>query len=440
MWGQIGGETKISIARETLAEVLGTVPETVELGFMAYGHRRKSDCADIELITPSGPGTGATIADAANALTPLGKTPLTDAVRQAAAELGYEHEKATVILITDGIETCEADPCAVAEELERNGVDLTVHVVGFGLSEEEGQQVACLADNTGGQYFSAADASALADALSQSIAQVEPPQPPPASAPAPEPPPPPDYRLVSTVYLAEGIPYAGGIGVWWELAKVGASAEEPLVLSTSTLSNMLTENPEPGSYVVRARADLAAGEVPVEVTGTAAAEASIVLNAGTVSAVAVAGEGKDIPNDVANRVRMDISNAAGEATGRNGWGFFAVVPAGHWTLAANLGNATTEIPIDVAAGEAKELKIVLPVGVLVLRGREPGKADALVGVQWRVADPVGQEVFCERYSTEINCTLAEGTYAVTATFGDVVVNDSVAVPAGETIVHELTLE
>ena len=84
MWGQIGGEAKIAIARETLARCSKTVPGNLELGFMAYGHRDKGSCADIELIVPPAAGTAAAIADAANALTPKGKTPISDAVRQAA--------------------------------------------------------------------------------------------------------------------------------------------------------------------------------------------------------------------------------------------------------------------------------------------------------------------------------------------------------------------
>ena len=82
----------------------------------------------------------------------LGKTPLSAAVKQAAEALKYTEDKATVILITDGLETCEADPCALGKELEQSGVDFTAHVVGFGLTAEEGKQVACLAENTGGKY------------------------------------------------------------------------------------------------------------------------------------------------------------------------------------------------------------------------------------------------------------------------------------------------
>ena len=82
-----------------------------------------------------------------------------------------------MILITDGLETCNADPCALARELEATGADFTTHVIGFGLSPEEGQQVACLADETGGVYLQAADAGALLDALASTVAEASMPTP-----------------------------------------------------------------------------------------------------------------------------------------------------------------------------------------------------------------------------------------------------------------------
>ena len=152
MWGQIDGKTKIEIARETLGDVLQSLPQDLELGLMAYGHREKGQCSDIQTIVAPGPNTARVIGAAVNKLNPKGKTPLAEAVTMAAERLRYTEDKATVILITDGLETCDADPCAVANSLEQNGIDFTAHVVGFGLSKEEGQQGACIAQNTGGIY------------------------------------------------------------------------------------------------------------------------------------------------------------------------------------------------------------------------------------------------------------------------------------------------
>ena len=58
MWAQIDGKPKLEIARETLRTVLQTVPADLELGLMAYGHREKGSCDDIELIVPPAAGSG----------------------------------------------------------------------------------------------------------------------------------------------------------------------------------------------------------------------------------------------------------------------------------------------------------------------------------------------------------------------------------------------
>lgn len=169
MWGQIEGRSKIEIAREAMTGVLGTLPGDLELGLIAYGHREKGNCADIELVVPPAPGTAQAIKAATDNITPRGKTPLSAAVRQAADTLKFTEDKATVVLVTDGIETCNADPCALGNELAALGVNFTAHVIGFGLSEEEGRQVACLAENTGGLYIQANNTSELSDALTQTV-------------------------------------------------------------------------------------------------------------------------------------------------------------------------------------------------------------------------------------------------------------------------------
>ena len=105
MWAQIEGKSRIEIARDTLNTVLKGVPDTLELGFMAYGHRQKNSCSDIELLVPPATGTAAEISQAAAAISPKGMTPLSAAVKQAAELLKYTENYATVILITDGLES-----------------------------------------------------------------------------------------------------------------------------------------------------------------------------------------------------------------------------------------------------------------------------------------------------------------------------------------------
>ncbi|WP_299921421.1 VWA domain-containing protein [uncultured Pelagimonas sp.] len=184
MWGQIDGKAKITIAQEVVGDLLGALPKDTDLGLTVYGHREKGNCADIETVVHPGPDTRGAIAQAVNGIKPKGKTPLSDAVRAAAEELRYTEERATVILVSDGRETCVADPCEVARTLEETGVDLTVHVVGFDVSDDATAlgQLQCLADETGGQFVTADDADQLSDALT-TIAEAPAPEPKPEPAP-----------------------------------------------------------------------------------------------------------------------------------------------------------------------------------------------------------------------------------------------------------------
>lgn len=167
MWGQIEGRTKIDIVRDAYGKMVKTWDDRpIESGLIAYGHRRKGDCSDIELLSKVGQSDSKSLGRAVHKLTPKGKTPLGAAVRLAAEELKYTEKKATVILLSDGIETCGVDPCQLGLDLESLGVDFTAHVVGLDIkSDEDKTQLQCLAENTGGQFLTAQTADQLDDAL-----------------------------------------------------------------------------------------------------------------------------------------------------------------------------------------------------------------------------------------------------------------------------------
>ena len=185
MWGQVDGVAKIEIARKVFGDLLRDWPADRRLGVIAYGHRRKGDCTDIEEIIPLGPLDADSAIARISALTPTGRTPLTDAVEQAADALRYRDVPATVVLLTDGIETCDRDPCALAESLERGGVGFTAHVIGFDVAAEDQPAIACIAERTGGRFLPAESADQLDAALRSVTVEAEPePEPPPPSEPA----------------------------------------------------------------------------------------------------------------------------------------------------------------------------------------------------------------------------------------------------------------
>jgi len=166
MWGQIEGRPKIEIAREAIANLLGDWTENTQIGLMAYGHRRQGDCNDIETLVPLGKTDRGAFLETARSIVPRGKTPLTSAIEQAANGLSYRDRNATVVVVTDGIESCNRDPCALAEMLEETGVGFTAHVIGFDVGDDDRRSLACIAEKTGGQFFAAEDAEQLNEALS----------------------------------------------------------------------------------------------------------------------------------------------------------------------------------------------------------------------------------------------------------------------------------
>ena len=169
MWGQIDGIAKIAIARDVLNDMLDGWPAQQQLALTVYGHRREADCGDIEPIIALGKVDQKHFRSVLDGIKPKGKTPLTAAVQQAAAELAYREQPATVILLSDGLENCDLDPCQVAEELAAQGVNFTAHVIGFDVGNEDISGLRCLADHTGGTYATANNANTLSGALHQAV-------------------------------------------------------------------------------------------------------------------------------------------------------------------------------------------------------------------------------------------------------------------------------
>ena len=169
MWGKIGNEHKIEIAREAIADMVADWDPSVDLGLMAYGHRRKSDCLDIETLIAPGKVNKDKFIAVANDLNPKGMTPMTSSVIQAAKALDHTQQKATVILISDGKETCDIDPCEMGALLESQGVDFTAHIIGFDVPKEDSAGLACLAKETGGVFIEAANTEELKSALKQAM-------------------------------------------------------------------------------------------------------------------------------------------------------------------------------------------------------------------------------------------------------------------------------
>ncbi|WP_201403144.1 VWA domain-containing protein [Kaistia sp. 32K] len=181
MAGKLGRDRKIDLVADSIEAAVADFPTEARIGMLAFGSKSKTSCTDASVIVkPQRNGNEAVTAAAAK-LQPRGKAPLAVAVERAANALDYKSARATVIVFVDKVEACDANPCVLAESLAGRAKDLTVEVIGLGLDDKEIEQVACLADKTGGKFINAKDGTDVAGGLAAALAAAK---APPANLPS----------------------------------------------------------------------------------------------------------------------------------------------------------------------------------------------------------------------------------------------------------------
>ncbi|NCC24141.1 MAG: VWA domain-containing protein [Deltaproteobacteria bacterium] len=181
MWGALpDGQTRIEAAKNALESVVSSLPQDVSLAFRVFGAKsetKKRDCQDSQLLVPFGkaPENRDTIVSSARDITPRGYTPISFSLTRSAEDFfGRAPGERVIILISDGGENCQADPCALAKALKDNDASLVIHTVGFDIDAFGRSQLQCIARVTGGIYFSANTASELVTVLTRAVAQLPP--------------------------------------------------------------------------------------------------------------------------------------------------------------------------------------------------------------------------------------------------------------------------
>ncbi len=171
------GETRIDAAKRVMNDVIDAIPADrpeINVGFRVFGHKgnnteagRAESCQSSDLTVPiKGVNKDALTQQVAN-YAPVGWTPIGLSLERAAKDFPAASDKVVnaIILVTDGLETCDRDPCALATALKKSDAAVTAYVVGLGLDAEELRVTGCIADNTGGQIVGAQNAEELSAAL-----------------------------------------------------------------------------------------------------------------------------------------------------------------------------------------------------------------------------------------------------------------------------------
>ncbi len=488
MWGQIDGINKVVSARTVIRDTAKQHEGKLDLGLVSYGHRQSAGCRDIQVILPPGAHSAATVEKRVNAIKPKGSTPIAESLKAAAAAAKYKTRKTSLLLISDGLDNCKGDPCAVAEKLKAEADSLTIHVVAFDRKEQKKlKKLSCIAERTDGVFRSAPSETDLRNAVMQIVAQVvappapemaaapaEPPQPappvapapPPQTAPPPEtvaPPPPqaakrdqgrtgPDPRADTPVPVSlsartvEGGALIESDLVWW-VYRPDRDRDGKYELVETFRTAAPTAALSPGTYRVAAAYGRAHLIKDLTVESGRSLKEIFVLNAGGLRLGAVAADGSPIPP---NSVRYDIF---ADETGTDQFGNRKLIlrdakpgtvlrlNAGVYQIVSVYGDANAVVRADVAieAGRLTEATISHTAAQVTFKlVLQPG-GEALADTQWNILT-AGGDVVKESAGALPTHILAAGTYTVLARHGGKDYTREFEVSAGDATQIELVVQ
>jgi Ca-activated chloride channel family protein len=178
MFGQWQSGMKMDLSKKLLTEFLDSIKDTpstenLELAFRAYGHqvplRPQRSCTDTKLEVPFGKNNYTAIKNRLKTIVPKGTTPIAYTLEQCANDFPEPTSSSVrniVILITDGIEECDGDPCAVSLALQKKGIVLKPFVIGIGLDQSYINSFGCI-----GKFYDASSETNFKNILNIVISQ-----------------------------------------------------------------------------------------------------------------------------------------------------------------------------------------------------------------------------------------------------------------------------
>jgi Ca-activated chloride channel family protein len=171
MYGRWQSGAKIDVAKELMFQLLDSLRylDNIELALRVYGHQKPfppQDCDDSKLEVPFSRGNIPRIKEVLKNITPRGTTPIARSLELCANDFPESDSRNILILITDGIEECGGDPCAVSQALQKKGIFLKPFVIGMGIDESWKKTFDCV-----GRYFDATNEANFKMALDVVISQ-----------------------------------------------------------------------------------------------------------------------------------------------------------------------------------------------------------------------------------------------------------------------------
>jgi Mg-chelatase subunit ChlD len=158
-----GGETRIDVAKKATNSIVGALPNDVDVGLVLV-----EQCNQARPVGFFSPKQRNRLVSSVYSIQPVRGTPLASGIAKAASMIDGVKSPATIVVISDGKESCNGNPCAVAANIAKRKPMLTINVVDI-MGTGAGT---CAARATGGRVFAAKNAAELKSTLRRATAEV----------------------------------------------------------------------------------------------------------------------------------------------------------------------------------------------------------------------------------------------------------------------------
>lgn len=167
-------QTRLEGAKEVLLQAMEQFKEVpnIEIALRIYGHQTPitndtQDCNDTKLEVPFSVGNIDVIKNKIRGLVAKGATPIARSLEAAAGDFPDTLARNVIILITDGLESCDNNPCVIAKKLREKGVKVTPFVIGLGMDLSYLENFSCI-----GTYSDAEDKDSFKNVLITIIGKI----------------------------------------------------------------------------------------------------------------------------------------------------------------------------------------------------------------------------------------------------------------------------
>ncbi len=378
MWGKIGGQRKYKLSVSALKDLIDS-SQISKFAILTFGSKRKRSCNDIQFLKPFNEPWSDIHLKKLNSFRPRGRAALSNSLQKISKDVDLKNHSIRIVLLVDGFDNCKLDPCRIAEGMQETAYDLSLHIVGVGVSKRDQRRFQCFGKikNTSinfvkkiqdlkpqlGFTFNLPNPRALQLAYEKRQARQAQREKDIESLLAGKP------RIKLHAVFSEGsLPIREGLS--WKVYRAPRNSQSQGTLVAQSSSAQPSIELKPGQYIAEVRYRSFGQKKLVQVPEKGSLTHILDLNAGTLKLSTLNQATGENVDDVFYTIYPIKNQGTPErrpfARSNESQPVF-YLPAGKYYITATLGNMKLERRIDIVPGKTKQVDLNLGLGTLSLK-------------------------------------------------------------------------